>query len=138
MQATATPHHWPIRIYYEDTDFGGVVYHANYLRFMERARTEFLRSLGIDQMALFEGELRVAFAVRAMQIEFVKPATMDDLLDVATSVVKLGGASLVLDQVVTREQALLVKARVTIVAVAGWRATRLPQAVRLALETACE
>ena len=138
MQATATPHHWPIRIYYEDTDFGGVVYHANYLRFMERARTEFLRSLGIDQMALFEGELRVAFAVRAMQIEFVKPATMDDLLDIATSVVKLGGASLVLDQVVTREQALLVKARVTIVAVAGWRAVRLPQAVRLALETACE
>ena len=138
MHAAATPHHWPIRIYYEDTDFGGVVYHANYLRFMERARTEFLRSLGIDQMALFEGELRVAFAVRAMQIEFVKPATMDDLLDIATSVVKLGGASLVLDQVVTREQALLVKARVTIVAVAGWRAVRLPQAVRLALETACE
>ena len=81
-------HHMQIRVYYEDTDFSGIVYHANYLRFMERGRTNHLRLMGADQHALFaEAESEApgfAFVVRSMQMEFLKPARMDDLLEVVT------------------------------------------------------
>ena len=81
-------HVMPVRVYYEDTDFSGIVYHANYLRFMERGRTNYLRLLGADQRALFEEAEQeapgFAFVVRSMQIEFLKPARMDDVLDVVT------------------------------------------------------
>ena len=81
-------HHMQVRVYYEDTDFTGIVYHANYLRFMERGRSNYLRLLGADQRALFEeAESEApgfAFVVRAMQLEFLKPARMDDVLDIVT------------------------------------------------------
>src|SRR6187401_3388028 len=95
-------HRMQVRVYYEDTDFSGVVYHANYLRFMERGRTNYLRLLGADQRALFaEAESEApgfAFVVRSMQIEYLKPARMDDLLDVVTRPVEVKGASILLAQ----------------------------------------
>lgn len=94
----STPFTLPIRIYYEDTDSGGVVYHSNYLKFMERARSEWLRALGYSyEQAQQDG---IAFAVRAAQLEFVKPARHDDLLEVASQVIKCGHASLVFEQII--------------------------------------
>ncbi|KAF0209233.1 MAG: Tol-pal system-associated acyl-CoA [Methylocystaceae bacterium] len=112
-----------IRVYYEDTDFSGLVYHASYLRFMERARTEMLRSLGLDQKALLEGAAGapVFFVVRSMDVDFQKPATMDDLLTVETETLELGGASLTLEQRVLRQAELLVRAKVRIVCVEAGR-----------------
>ncbi len=95
----------PVRVYYEDTDFSGVVYHASYLRFMERGRTNYLRLLGADQRALFEAVAKeapgFAFVVRSMQIDFRKPARMDDVLEIVTAPVEVKGASIVLHQRVT-------------------------------------
>lgn len=93
---------WPVRIYYEDTDSGGVVYYANYLKFMERARTEYLRSLGFeqDQLARDHG---VIFAVRSAHLEFHKPARFNELLMVTASVADLGRASLSFEQRVLRQ-----------------------------------
>src|SRR6476660_5753331 len=97
-------HKQPVRVYYEDTDFSGVVYHASYLRFMERGRTNYLRLLGADQRALF-GEIEkeapgFAFVVRSMQIDFRKPARMDDVLEIDTAPLEVKGASIVLHQTV--------------------------------------
>ena len=99
-------HHMQIRVYYEDTDFSGIVYHANYLRFMERGRTNHLRLMGAEQHALFaEAQAETpgfAFVVRSMQIDFLKPARMDDVLDVVTWPVAVKGASITLAQEVRR------------------------------------
>jgi acyl-CoA thioester hydrolase len=119
-----------IRVYYEDTDFSGVVYHASYLRFMERGRTELIRTLGIDQRALFDGEVALAFAVRAMQIDFLMPAVMDDLLTVETIPVEMKGASMTVSQRVLRGDEVLVEAEVKVVCVGGGRARRIPDALR--------
>ena len=119
-----------IRVYYEDTDFSGVVYHASYLRFMERGRTELIRALGIDQRALFDGEVALAFAVRAMQIDFLMPAVMDDLLTVETIPVEMKGASMTVSQRVLRGDEVLVRAEVKVVCVGGGRARRIPDALR--------
>src|SRR6478672_4816889 len=101
-------HSQPVRVYYEDTDFSGVVYHASYLRFMERGRTNYLRLLGADQRAMFEEVAKeapgFAFVVRSMQIDFRKPARMDDVLEIATAPLKVKGASIVLHQRVTRAE----------------------------------
>src|SRR3989441_6327019 len=109
-------HVMPVRVYYEDTDFSGAVYHANYLRFMERGRTNYLRLLGIDHRALFEEAQQeapgFAFVVRSMQIEFRKPARMDDMLDVVTEAEEVKGASLTLYQRVLRGPDLLIEAHV--------------------------
>ncbi|MEM6901990.1 MAG: tol-pal system-associated acyl-CoA thioesterase [Pseudomonadota bacterium] len=94
-------HYLPLRVYYEDTDFGGIVYHANFLKFAERARTEFLRCLGIDQTAL-KNEIGVVFAARHLEIDFLKSAGMDDCLLVETSVASLSGAKLALAQQIAR------------------------------------
>jgi acyl-CoA thioester hydrolase len=125
-----------VRVYYEDTDFSGLVYHASYLRFMERARTEMLRSLGLDQKALLEGAAGapIFFVVRSMDVDFRKPATMDDLLTVETETIELGGASLTLDQRVLRDAELLVRAKVRVVCVEGGRARRMPPDVRSKFE----
>jgi acyl-CoA thioester hydrolase len=125
-----------IRVYYEDTDFSGLVYHASYLRFMERARTEMLRALGLDQRALLEGAAGapIFFVVRAMDVDFQRPATMDDLLTVETETVELGGASLTLEQRVMRDAELLVRAKVRVVCVEAGRARRLPPEVRAKFE----
>src|SRR5712675_2312790 len=100
-------HVMPVRVYYEDTDFSGAVYHASYLRFMERGRTNYLRLLGADQRALFEATEKEApgfsFVVRSMAIEFLKPARMDDVLIVTTEPEEVKGASMTLRQRVTRQ-----------------------------------
>jgi acyl-CoA thioester hydrolase len=119
-------HRLAIRVYYEDTDFSGVVYHANYLRFLERGRTEMLRDLGIDQTALFSGAAPLAFAVARMTIDFRRPALMDDLVEVVTEVAEVAGASLTLQQRLLRGEDLLVEASVRVAAVSRGRAVRLP------------
>lgn len=92
---------WPVRVYYEDTDSGGVVYYANYLKFMERARSEWLRSLGYEQDELNEKE-GVIFAVRSIQLDYKKPARFNDLLHVTAQVIKQGKASITFFQQITK------------------------------------
>jgi acyl-CoA thioester hydrolase len=127
------PHLLPIRVYYEDTDFSGVVYHASYLRFMERGRTELIRDLGIDQRELFDGGTALAFAVRGMNIEFLRPALMDDMLTVETAPVDMKGASMTVSQRVLRGEDVLVTAEVKVVCVGGGRARRIPDGLRARL-----
>ncbi|MBM3550917.1 MAG: tol-pal system-associated acyl-CoA thioesterase [Alphaproteobacteria bacterium] len=136
MTNVSIPHRTTIRVYYEDTDFSGLVYHASYLRFMERARTEMLRALGLDQRALLDGAAGapIFFVVRSMDIDFRRPATMDDELTVETEALRLGGASLSLEQRVLRQEELLVSAKVTVVCVEAGRARRFPPDVRAKFE----
>jgi len=122
-----------IRVYYEDTDFSGVVYYASYLRFLERGRTELLRSLGIEHSSLMESG--IYFVVRAMTIEFLKPALMDDELGVITSMTALHGASLDMSQEIRREMALLLTAKVKVAVTAGGKACRIPSSIRTRLLT---
>ncbi|MGB3504805.1 MAG: tol-pal system-associated acyl-CoA thioesterase [Xanthobacteraceae bacterium] len=131
-------HHMQVRVYYEDTDFSGIVYHANYLRFMERGRTNYLRLLGADQRALFaEAETEApgfAFVVRSMQLEFIRPAHMDDLLDVVTRPLEVRGASITLHQEIKRGTILLLEADVKVAFVSGGRARPIPKALRVAMK----
>ncbi len=92
---------WPVRVYYEDTDSGGVVYYANYLKFMERARTEWLRELGYEQDVLLQ-EYSLVFVVRSVQIDYLQPARFNDALTVTVQVAELGGASIKLEQLIRR------------------------------------
>jgi acyl-CoA thioester hydrolase len=97
MSITSGTHHHPLRIYYEDTDAGGIVYHASYLRFAERARTEMLRCLGFPHQSLIEAH-GTMMVVRRLEIEYLKPARLDDMVEVRTKLTALGGASLTLSQ----------------------------------------
>jgi len=125
------PQSLTVRVYYEDTDFSGLVYHASYLRFMERGRTELLRDLGLGQRDLLQAQGGgLFFVVRAMTIDFRKPAQMDDLLTVETIVREVSGASFDLDQRILRGEEALVSAQVKIAAVEGGRPRRLPAEVR--------
>jgi acyl-CoA thioester hydrolase len=130
-------HILPVRIYYEDTDFSGMVYHASYLRFMERGRTDYLRLLGTDQRALFEQTEKeapgFAFVVRSMQIEFLKPARMNDILEIVTAPEEVKGASITLKQQVTRVGETLVEAKVRVAFVSGGRARPIPKPLRSAM-----
>ena len=130
-------HVMQIRVYYEDTDFTGIVYHANYLRFMERGRTNYLRLIGADQHALFaEAESEApgfAFVVRAMQIDYLKSARMDDVLEIVTAPHDIKGASITLHQEVRCGDELLVEARVKVAFVSGGRARPIPKALRMAM-----
>lgn len=122
-------HRFACRVYYEDTDMGGIVYHANYLKFIERARSDFVRGLGVDQLALREEG--VVFAVRAMAIEFISPARFDEELSVLTEVRALSGARMELSQTVMRGEARLFHADVTIAALTlAGKPTRLPAVIR--------
>ncbi len=127
-----------VRVYYEDTDFSGIVYHANYLRFMERSRTNYLRLLGADQRALFEEAQQEApgfsFVVRSMKLDFRKPARMDDILEVVTAPVEVKGASIVLHQQISRNGELLVEASVQVAFVSGGRARPIPKALRIMMK----
>ncbi|KXF81629.1 tol-pal system-associated acyl-CoA thioesterase [Enterovibrio coralii] len=96
------PFCWPIRVYYEDTDAGGIVYHANYLKYFERARTELLRSIGVNQLELFEEH--TAFVVRHMDIDFIKGATLDESLTVQTTVSEIRRATLTFCQDLVNSQ----------------------------------
>ena len=132
----SAPHVHSLRVYYEDTDFSGFVYHAGYLRFLERGRTEFLRSLGITQSALRQHD-GLVFVVSRMAIDYLRPAVMDDLVEVTTTLEELRGASMRLAQVATRAGAAtggdLVRADVTVAAVREGRPVRLPDTLRSAL-----
>ena len=130
-------HILPVRVYFEDTDFSGVVYHGAYIRFMERGRSDFLRQLGVGHAALDRGEHGepLAFAVRRIAAEFLKPARIDDVLEVETRPADLGGARIVLSQTVRRGDTVLVTAEVTVVMInAAGQARRLPEAVRAVLQ----
>ena len=126
-------HSFPIRVYYEDTDFSGIVYHANYLRFIERARTEMVREKDIHQGEILSGE-KLFFVVARMNLEFLRPARMDDLLTVETKPVKIGAAILELEQTVRRDDEVLFTARVFIAAVSDGKARRLPREIREKLQ----
>lgn len=129
-------HVFPVRVYYEDTDSGGVVYYANYLRFAERARTEMLRAAGLDHVELLNRD-GVVFAVRRCDAEFIKPAGLDDMLEVHTGNIELHGASLSMEQAVKRGGETLVhmKLRLACLTQSG-RPARLPERVRRALQSA--
>ena len=119
---------WPTRVYWEDTDAGGVVYHAQYLAFLERARTEWLRARGIGQERL-RGEHDLVFAVRAMRIDFRAPARLDDALDVTAAIRECRRASLVFAQSIRRGADLLLDAEVRVAALSasGFRPRQIPQ-----------
>jgi acyl-CoA thioester hydrolase len=126
----AGAHSISVRVYYEDTDFSGVVYHASYLRFMERGRTELIRDLGIEQRELFDGDAALGFAVRRMLIDFVRPAVMDDFLVVETRPTLARGATMELDQRILRGEEVLVTAQVKVACVGGGKARRIPDVLR--------
>ena len=118
------------RVYYEDTDFSGVVYHARYLQFLERGRTDYLRLLGVEQGSLVvEGDREgLVFVVHRMEIDFKAPARMDDILTVLTSTQKAGGAKMILNQDIRRGEQLLISARVIIAVInSAGRPRRLPE-----------
>jgi len=131
-------HHMSVRIYYEDTDFTGVVYHAGYLRFMERGRTNYLRLLGADQRELYEQaeaeEPGFAFVVRQMNINFRKPARMDDVLEIVTECAQVKGASVTMAQRVMRGDELLLDASVQVAFVRDGRARPIPKPLRVLMK----
>ena len=122
-----------VRVYYEDTDFSGRVYHASYLRFLERGRTEWLRGRGFAHRELAEAP-GVAFAVRSLQIEYLAAALMDDLLRVETSVAAAGGASIEFRQRILRGDRELVTALVKVAAIRDGRPARIPASLRRLLQ----
>jgi acyl-CoA thioester hydrolase len=127
---------FPLRVYYEDTDFSGVVYHASYLRFMERGRSEFLRAAGAPHQSMLSGHPPLFWAVRRMAIDFVKPARVEEVLDVRTKALELAGARLRLDQSVCRGAELLVKAEVEVCVITlDGRPRRVPEDIRQKLQS---
>jgi acyl-CoA thioester hydrolase len=125
-------HSISVRVYYEDTDLAGIVYYANYLKFIERGRSDWLRDLGIDQVAMKEGGH--VFAVRRIEADYLRPARFDDLLAVETRLVQMTAARIVVDQTVRRGDEALFAARVTLACLDGaGRPVRLPRALAHAL-----
>lgn len=122
-------HKLPLRVYYEDTDFGGIVYYANYLKFIERGRSEWVREMGIDQIAMKKAG--VVFAVRRVEADYLSPAFYDDQLDVLTRLEKITPARMICAQQVRRGETVLFEARVTVVCIgAGGAPVRLPEILR--------
>jgi acyl-CoA thioester hydrolase len=125
-------HRWPIRVYYEDTDLAGIVYYANYLRFIERARSEMVRAAGVDQTEMKARGL--VFAVRRVEADYLSPARHDDEIEVRTRLTDLAGARFAMPQEVWRGETLLFRAHVTVVVLTDrGRATRLPADIRAKL-----
>jgi acyl-CoA thioester hydrolase len=135
-------HILPVRVYFEDTDAGGVVYHASFVRYAERGRTDFLRLLGTDARRLIGGTDSgepAAFVVRRMSFDYARPGRMDDLLEVETRVKELGGASVTLDQTVSRDGVRLVSAEIVVVLVSiSGKPLRLSEAVRDAFQAGAQ
>ncbi len=129
------PFRHPVRVYYEDTDAAGVVYYANYLKFMERARTEWLEALGFP-LAAFESAHGVVFVVHRCEIDFLKPARLNDALDVSVEPVKIGASTIRARQDVRRGADLLTRALVTLACLDArrWRPVRMPAALVTHLE----
>lgn len=122
---------WPVRVYFQDTDAGGVVYHASYVNFMERARTEWLRACGYTNAGLMH-EFGLMFVVRSMKLDYLRPAMLDDMLSVTAQVTEAGRSRLSLLQTVRREDELLTEGEVHLVCVSRetFRPVRLPEALR--------
>lgn len=135
--SASSPHHMTIRVYYEDTDFSGVVYHASYLRFLERGRTETLRDLDIHQADLHGsgGAGALSFVVRRMAIEWIKPARMDDLLVIETDIHDVRGASMALKQRILLGDSVLLTADVVVALVAEGKPARMPPELKTRLLT---
>jgi acyl-CoA thioester hydrolase len=128
-------HRWPLRVYYEDTDFAGIVYYANYLKFIERARSEMVRHAGVDQTEM-KSVRGIVFAVRRVTADYFKPAKYDDMIDIETTVSALKGASFDMVQKVWREDTLLFQADVSIVCLnSDGKAARIPADIRHKIET---
>jgi acyl-CoA thioester hydrolase len=126
-------HRFALRVYYEDTDLAGIVYYANYLKFIERARSEWVRGLGVDQVRL-KAESGIVFAVRRVEADYLAPARFDDVLEVRTTLQAAGGARIDLLQEVWRDEVRLFSAVVRLVALAAdGRPARLPAALRASL-----
>lgn len=124
------PHRWRARVYYEDTDAGGIVYYANYLRFFERGRTEFLRTLQVDHQAL-KAQHGLIFAVRSCSVEYLAPALLDYEIDILTELSAIGASRLDMRQSIRHEERQLTTAQITVVAIGlDGRAKRLPEALR--------
>ena len=134
--SAAEPFWWPVRVYYEDTDAGGVVYYANYLKFAERARTEWLRAMGFEQTDLAERH-HVVFVVRSVALEYLKPARFNDELRVSVELIKVGAGQIELAQRVLRGDALLALATVKVacVGLTTMRPTRMPQPLATRIRT---
>jgi len=132
---SAKPFSLEVRVYYEDTDAAGVVYYANYLKFMERARTEWLAAIGFP-LAAFEAEHRVAFVVHRVEVDFILPARLNDTLAVTVEPVERGASRLVAMQEVRRGPVALTRARVALacVDIARFKPARIPKPLRQALE----
>ena len=121
----------PIRVYFQDTDAGGVVYHASYLNFLERARTEWMRSFGITNAGLMK-ELGVVFVVRSLKLDYLKPALLDDLLSVSAQLKDIGRSRVTLHQTVTRGEDLLVEAEINLVSISleSFKPVSVPEVLR--------
>jgi acyl-CoA thioester hydrolase len=136
--ATSRHHVLPVRVYFEDTDFSGLVYHGSYVRWCERGRSDFLRLLGNDHRTLIDGgggREPAAFVVRRMSLEFLKPARIDEVLEVTTRVAEVGAASLTLDQRISRDGVELFQATVLVVLVSvSGKPLRLGEMLRGALQ----
>ena len=126
---------FPVRVYFQDTDAGGVVYHASYVNFMERARTEWLRTHGYSNAGLMR-EFGVVFVVRSLKLEYLKPALLDDMLDVTAQIKDIGRSRLTLMQTVRREEELLTEAETHLVCVslANFKPVSVPEVLRVQLE----
>jgi len=124
---------YKLRVYIEDTDAGGIVYYVNYLKFMERARTEFMRAAGFGKQGIFNHDLM--FVVRDVDVKYCQPATLDDELDVSATIVRLGGASMCLQQTVRRDGVILADGRITIACVSrdALKPQRMPNEMITAL-----
>ncbi len=135
LQPELFTYSFPVRVYFENTDAGGVVYHAEYLKFMERARTEWLRHLGFDHQALAR-QHRIVFVVTAAAVDFLRAARLDDNLAVSVQLESLGKVRCVFAQEIRREDDLLVKARVTVACVTGeqFKPVEIPEALRRKME----
>lgn len=127
---SGSPHFFPCRVYWEDTDAGGIVYYANYLKFAERARTEMLRSRGVGQERL-RNEEGILFAVRRCAVDYLASARLDDLLTVESRITAFGGASVEFEQAILREERVLVKLSLRVACIdTGGRPIRLPASLR--------
>ncbi len=135
LQPELFTYSFPVRVYFENTDAGGVVYHAEYLKFLERARTEWLRHLGFDHQALAR-QHRVVFVVTAIAADFLRAARLDDPLAVSVQLESIGKVRCVFAQEIRREDDLLVKARVTVACVTGeqFKPVEIPEALRRKME----
>jgi len=135
MQPELFVYSFPVRVYFENTDAGGVVYHSEYLKFLERARTEWLRHLGFDHQALAKNH-RVVFVVTSAAIDFTRPARLDDTVAVSVRLESLGKVRCVFVQEIRRDDEVLVSAKVTVACVTGenFKPVEIPEALRKKME----